>query len=382
MIGNGFPQNFLKAAAMFESVKMFAEPYTKSTSALGMMIVDTYNPTSDASTYPARSTVGETYEYIDKYLGMAATKLASVPGKVASMFLTSDAVSAMQARVALYKGDYSTAISKSTTLIESGKYPLISAENVASQEDLNKVIDKFNALWTDDSGEECMMQLYADYAASSLPSSLEYYYISMNANGIYAPDYIPEQWIIDLYPSNDIRTLWFGNHTLTYQNINGNAMILKKFPGNRKLQDPSKTTSDYINKIKLFRIAEQYLIAAEAYANSGDDEKANDYLNMLLTARELYHEDVVLRGDLLKEAIKAERVKELIGEGFRFYDLKRYGQGFARSAAQNTNIITNAGSTQTELFSASASDFRWLWPIPQAEIDSNPQIAEQQNPGY
>ncbi len=373
---------FLKAAAMFESVKMFAEPYTKSTSALGMMIVDTYNPTSDASTYPARSTVGETYEYIDKYLGMAATKLASVPGKVASMFLTSDAVSAMQARVALYKGDYSTAISKSTTLIESGKYPLISAENVASQEDLNKVIDKFNALWTDDSGEECMMQLYADYAASSLPSSLEYYYISMNANGIYAPDYIPEQWIIDLYPSNDIRTLWFGNHTLTYQNINGNAMILKKFPGNRKLQDPSKTTSDYINKIKLFRIAEQYLIAAEAYANSGDDEKANDYLNMLLTARELYHEDVVLRGDLLKEAIKAERVKELIGEGFRFYDLKRYGQGFARSAAQNTNIITNAGSTQTELFSASASDFRWLWPIPQAEIDSNPQIAEQQNPGY
>lgn len=373
---------FLKAAAMFESVKMFAEPYTKSTSALGMMIVDTYNPTSDASTYPARSTVGETYEYIDKYLGMAATKLASVPGKVASMFLTSDAVSAMQARVALYKGDYSTAISKSTTLIESGKYPLISAENVASQEDRNKVIDKFNALWTDDSGEECMMQLYADYAASSLPSSLEYYYISMNANGIYAPDYIPEQWIIDLYPSNDIRTLWFGNHTLTYQNINGNAMILKKFPGNRKLQDPSKTTSDYINKIKLFRIAEQYLIAAEAYANSGDDEKANDYLNMLLTARELYHEDVVLRGDLLKEAIKAERVKELIGEGFRFYDLKRYGQGFARSAAQNTNIITNAGSTQTELFSASASDFRWLWPIPQAEIDSNPQIAEQQNPGY
>lgn len=373
---------FLKAAAMFESVKMFAEPYTKSTSALGMMIVDTYNPTSDASTYPARSTVGETYEYIDKYLGMAATKLASVPGKVASMFLTSDAVSAMQARVALYKGDYSTAISKSTTLIESGKYPLISAENVASQEDRNKVIDKFNALWTDDSGEECMMQLYADYAASSLPSSLEYYYISMNANGIYAPDYIPEQWIIDLYPSNDIRTLWFGNHTLTYQNINGNAMILKKFPGNRKLQDPSKTTSDYINKIKLFRIAEQYLIAAEAYANSGDDEKANDYLNMLLTAREFYHEDVVLRGDLLKEAIKAERVKELIGEGFRFYDLKRYGQGFARSAAQNTNIITNAGSTQTELFSASASDFRWLWPIPQAEIDSNPQIAEQQNPGY
>ena len=70
------------------------------------------------------------------------------------------------------------------------------------------------------------------------------------------------------------------------------------------------------------------------------------------------------------------------GEGFRFYDLKRYGQGFARGAAQNQALITNAGSTQTELFSATASHFRWLWPVPQAEIDSNPQISEQQNPGY
>lgn len=226
------------------------------------------------------------------------------------------------------------------------------------------------------------MQLYADYAASSLPSSLDYYYISMNADGIYAPDYIPEQWIIDLYPDNDIRTLWFGQHTLTYQNINGNAVILKKFPGNKKLQDPSKATSDYINKIKLFRIAEQYLIAAEAYAYSGDEDNANEYLNGLLAARELMHEEVYYKGDGLKEAIKTERVKELIGEGYRFYDLKRYGQGFARSAAQNASIITNAGSTQTELFSTNASDFRWLWPIPQAEIDSNPQISEQQNPGY
>lgn len=373
---------FMKAVAMFEAVKMFSEPYTKNQNAHGMMLVDTYAPTSDAATYPARSSVAETYEFIDKYLGMAATKLASVPGKVASMFLTSDAVSAMQARVALFKGDYATAISKSTALVDGGKYPLISVEGVASQEELNAVVEEFNALWTDDSGKECMMQLYADYAASSLPSSLDYSYISLNAAGVYAPDYIPEQWVVDLYPSNDIRTLWYGQHKLTYGSVTGNAVLLEKFPGNRELQDPSKATSDYINKIKLFRIAEQYLIAAEAYAYSGDEDKANEYLNKLLTAREIAHEEVYYKGDGLKDAIKAERVKELIGEGFRFYDLKRYGQGFSRGASQNPALITNAGSTQTELFSATASDFRWLWPVPQAEIDSNPQIAEQQNPGY
>ena len=374
---------FMKAAAMFEAVKMFAEPYTKNKSALGMMLVDTYAPTSDATTYPARSTVEETYKFIDENLSKAATKLAGVKGAVASMFLTTDAVSAMQARVALYKGDYATAATKASALVDGGKYPLISFANVASQEDVDKALENFVELWTNDSGAECMMQLYADYEASSLPSSLDYYYISLNASGIYAPDYIPEKWLVNLYSNNDIRkAVWFGTHKLTYQNINGNAVIFKKFPGNPTLQDPKKATSDYINKIKLFRVAEQYLIAAEAYAYSGNEDKANEYLNALRSARELGYTEVLLSGDDLKEAIKTERVKELVGEGFRFYDLKRYAKGLTRSEAQNTSIITNAGSTQTELFSANANDFRWLWPIPQAEIDSNPQISEQQNPGY
>ena len=376
---------FMKAAAMFELVKMFSEPYTKSTSALGVMLVDTYNPTSDASTYPGRSTVAETYEFIDGYLAKAATKLAGVKGQVASMFLTTDAVTAMQARVALYKGDWSTAATKATSLIDGGKYPLISFEGVDKDDEdaVSEVLTQFYDLWTNDSGEECMMQLYADYAASSLPSTLNYNYISFSASGVYSPDYIPETWILDLYNENDIRgMMWFETQKLTYQSITGNAVIFTKFPGNPTLQDGSKTTSDYINKIKLFRIAEQYLIAAEAYANSGNDEKAYEYYSALSAARTLDYEGRALTGDDLKEAIKKERVRELIGEGFRFYDLKRYGQGFTRGAAQNAEIITGAGSTQTELFSASASDFRWLWPIPQAEIDSNPQIAEQQNAGY
>ena len=27
-------------------------------------------------------------------------------------------------------------------------------------------------------------------------------------------------------------------------------------------------------------------------------------------------------------------------------------------------------------------NIRWIWPIPKAEIDANPQIKNQQNPGY
>jgi len=364
--------HFMKAAAMFELVKMFAETYTSNPNALGVMLVDTYNPTSDQTVYPGRSTVAEVYQFIDENLNKAASKLSAVENAEASIYLTPDAIKAFQARVALYKGDYATAASLATSLIDSGRYPLI--DNV----------DDFNMLWTNDSGKECMMQLWADYASGSLPSSLDYSYISLNASGIYSPDYLPEQWIVDLYSEDDIRSqCWFEEHTVTYNKITGNAVLFTKFPGNRALQDAGKTTSDYINKIKLFRIAEQYLIAAEAYASMGGNEAAaNQYLNALRAARINNYVEEYYAGEALINAIKDERVRELIGEGYRFYDLKRYNKGFSRGESQNDELITNANSTQTELFSAQAGDFRFLWPIPQAEIDSNPQISEQQNPGY
>ena len=106
----------------------------------------------------------------------------------------------------------------------------------------------------------------------------------------------------------------------------------------------------------------------------GAEDKAAQYLSAFATKRDPIFE---VRGDLLT-LIKNERLKELIGEGFRFYDLKRYGQGFSRSEAQNASVTTSNGLN----FELSAGNYRWQWPIPQAEIDSNPQIKDQQNPGY
>ena len=52
--------------------------------------------------------------------------------------------------------------------------------------------------------------------------------------------------------------------------------------------------------------------------------------------------------------------------------------GMTRSDIQNSDVVFQRG---TDL-SIAADDYRWLWPIPQAEIDSNPQVKPQQNPGY
>lgn len=362
---------FMKAYTMFYLVQLFSEPYTKNPDALGVMLVDKYNPTSDQSQYPGRSTVAETYKFIEDNLSDAAAKLTVSTGEVASEYLTIDAVNAMQARVALYKGDYATAAAKASALVDGGTYDLVEDE------------DGFYDLWTNDSGEECIMQLYADYALSSLPSSMSYNYSGIsNASGTVSPDYIPENWVLNLYEGDDLRITWYEGYNLTYGSIKGGAYILNKFPGNPELNEPGAKDSNWINKIKPFRIAEQYLIAAEAYAMLGNDEKALEYYNGLRSKRILGYEDEYILGDDLKEAIKEERVRELIGEGFRFYDLKRYGKGFARSQGQNDLVLASANDTQTELFSVEADNFRWLWPIPQAEIDSNPQIKGQQNANY
>jgi len=74
---------------------------------------------------------------------------------------------------------------------------------------------------------------------------------------------------------------------------------------------------------------------------------------------------VSLAGNALLEEILLERMKEFIGEGQRFFDLKRYGRGIVKTVPA-VNLAFD--------------DFKILPPIPQREVDGNPNI--KQNRGY
>lgn len=369
---------FLKAFSMFTCVQLYCKTYNSSSAAtdLGLMLIN--EPVTDPgniTTYVGRSSLADTYTYIESNLATAALKLASVAGTEGSIYITKDAVTAMEARVALAKGDFSTAITKAESLITGGKYPLFNT------------IEDLEGLWLNDSGKECIVQYWAGYTEGSLPNSNSRGYIGYNSSGIFAPDYIPEQWVIDTYNEypDDIRfQSWFKKTDVTYGAVSGNVYVCFKFKGNTEF-DKAGTGYPEINRVKAFRIAEQYLIAAEAYsrrAQSGDEAKACDHLNTLRANRIPEYSAQTYTGETLFEEVKKERVREFFGEGFRYTDLKRWGKGFSRSEAQDPNIITQAGSTAYELLSLPATDYRWLWPIPQAEIDANPQIKDQQNPQY
>ena len=355
---------FLRAYYHMMLAELFCADPIGNEDTYGIPYVTAYNPTSDQTQYPSRGTLGETYTRIFEDLDSAAAYITT-PGEAGSPYVTADAVLALRARAALYTGDYATAIRDAKALVDSGLYPLVDNE------------DDFFEMWRNDSGAECILQLWGDYENNS--DSYDYGYIGYNVTEKrYTPDYIPEQWVLDLYDSNDLR--WGQFYKDTVMTMTGNAeypvTLLYKFMGN-----PEFTVGNEINyehKAKPFRIAETYLILAEAYARNGQAAEGSAVLNELREARIPGYTGTTYSQSVLLEEVLEERVRELIGEGFRFQDIRRYDLGVSRGEAQ----VATAALARNYNLSRTATDPRFVWPIPQEEILSNPQMAGQQNPGY
>ena len=125
--------HFVRAYCYYWLVDHFCETYSEENAqaaAKGLPLVTTYHPTGDLTTYPGRSTQDETYKLIDEDLTIAYNALVEYEktdkSNVAAnaSYLSSYAVLALQARIALSKGDNATALSKAEAVINSGIYPL------------------------------------------------------------------------------------------------------------------------------------------------------------------------------------------------------------------------------------------------------------------
>ncbi|WP_422350823.1 RagB/SusD family nutrient uptake outer membrane protein [Flagellimonas sp.] len=133
-------------------------------------------------------------------------------------------------------------------------------------------------------------------------------------------------------------------------------------PNKYKLNTNSGTTQE---RSIVVRLAELYLIAAEASAQLGDVDTALDYLNPIRERAGLSPLDGLGQGAVL-EAIQRERRVELFTEhGHRFFDLKRTG----RAHGELSPIKPNWEATDV------------LLPLPASELLLNPNLLPQ-NEGY
>ncbi len=339
------------------------EPSTASTD-LGVPLVLTYN----VSLLPERATVKAVYDQIIADITEAKTRLSDVTGAQNAERLTLDAAYALEARVRLCMHDFTGAAAAADFLISSNRYPLISTAAGLEQ------------MWTNDNSTEVICQLYA--SNTELSNANDIYIRFTSAINRCQPDFVPSQWVIDMFEDTDIRkSVYFTRETIQIQGLDyTDVYLVNKYPGNPELF--TAATSNYQNKPKLFRVAEMYLISAEAKAMTPATEGAAlTTLNVLRTSRGLA-ELTGVTGTGLRDAIREERTRELFAEGFRLDDLKRWNLGFTRSAPQNTAFINTTPSDDFHLKTVTAGAPKMIWGIPTNDITTNPNIAGQQNPGW
>jgi len=195
---------------------------------------------------------------------------------------------------------------------------------------------------------------------------------------------------------------WLGNRStknlpLVFGDYSGNADKRALFgPGNLEINSPL-TFSDGISVYKftnvtstgqipyspngvlcntdfpLFRLGEMYLVYIEATTRGGtggDAATALQYFN-LLRARGYENTNSNVSGYTLDDVLK-ERQRELYWEGFRRTDLIRFGEFTGSNYVWPWKGGVKDG--------AGVDGHYVLFPIPAAEIISNPNLT--QNPGY
>lgn len=123
----------------------------------------------------------------------------------------------------------------------------------------------------------------------------------------------------------------------------------------------------------MFRLADTYLMLAEAQLGAGKIQEATDALNVVRqrAAWAGKKDAMKITSDKMNmEMLMQERARELAGEQTRWMDLKRWGNLVERVKLYNPQAAPNVASKHL------------VRPIPQTQIDRSEPGAFAQNPGF
>jgi hypothetical protein len=341
----------IRALAHFDLTRLYGYPYQKDNGAsLGVPIVD--HPV-DASYKPARNTVAECYTFFIKDLTDAIPLLNEAKNngkfnKWTAMHLLS--------RAYLYKGDDANALATAKTAItgaEGKGYRLWTAAEYAVPA----------TTWAKEYDVEVLWELPI---TSTEPASGKENIGYLIYSGGYNDSFVSDDWRITL----------MGNETadFRYQSlISGTAGVRYMW---KHIPNAGETNRGYSN-VKVLRLSELYLIAAEAAARSNNNSDAVKYLEPIVKRANI--DKTVAGTTVTLDRVLEERRKELVGEGHRFFDAIRNGKHIKRTQSLPFPHL--------DLILPEAWDFDWNYykvvlPIPISEVNANENIANQQNPGY
>jgi hypothetical protein len=235
------------------------------------------------------------------------------------VFATSGAAQALRARVHLQMGEFSSALTDANAVINSGDYGLESSFN-----------DVFN---NEANSDEYIFAMQV--STQDGVNALNTYYATPQFGGRDG-DIIVQVTHEALYPAGDDRGSFFYEDGGTFT---------------------MKFTNQFAN-VPIIRLAEMYLIRAECNVRASSavgDTPLND-INLLRG-----RSNAPLLGSVILSDVLYERRLELAFEGHRIHDIKR---------------------TQSSVDALSYDAPELVFPIPQREMNANPGLEGQQNPGY
>lgn len=330
----------IRAYVHFDLMRYFATTFERSSGDLAVPYLKTF----DVNAKPARNTVKEVYDNIFADLTAAVAALSDIDQPIntsARSKIDLLTVRAMQAKVNFYAAQWQDAINAASIVI--------AAKPLAAR-------DEFPLIWTDESNAEVLWAASFETPADGAP------YQNVFAVATGRAEFKPAAQFVALFDqANDIR------YSSYFMNLGGRLVVSKHIG-----RDLSTNLNGVVNW-KVFRVAEMYLIRAEANYRLNKEGDALADLNAIREARIEGFTPGTESGAALLSAIQLERRKELAYEGDRFFELKRLNK-------TPINRCASSIDTPSTICSLSSTSRAWTWPIPFDEINVNPNVV--QNPGY
>ena len=354
--------HFMRAMAYSDLIRLFCIAYDPATaeSALGVPLYLHYREGDGSTVIKPRATLQQSYAQVLADLD-AAESLVTRNGSD-TPFVTIGAVYALKARIYLMMCNWQQAVDYATKVIDlkSGSAQVYELASVGTYKSTGSgVITEYQAMWEYDTADEIILKVA--FTTDDRGGSLGRLFMNLTG-GYYAPQYIPARWLINSYTASDGRYSAFFTTATTTMGVTTSVFV--KYPGNPDIDGSAGPY--YVNMPKLLRLGETYLIRAEAYCMMGETAKANKDLTTLLKSRITSYGAASYEQSKLLAAIQTERAKELVLEGFRLSDLKRWKLGFERQP--QTGALEGERYTSLKI---QGTDKRFTWPIPQHEITAS-----------
>ncbi len=256
------------------------------------------------------------------------------------------AAAALLARVYLGQGDWVNAETQASAVISNSAYQLETPDKVFLV-----------------AGKENIWGLLPTASSNNVTADAATYIITNGATPVTSQvAAVMSPQLLSSFEPNDARFInWVGVSTV----VTGTDTAKYYYPWKYKMKG---TQSSITETFSILRLAEQYLIRAEARAKQNKLNEAIGDVDVIRGRAGLTGTTATTQQEVLAAVLQERRVEFFTEQGFRFFDLKRMGS------------IDNVMTIVSPQKNSNWAPYMQYWPIPTSETLANLNL--KQTPGY